>query len=198
MQENNDLQRITTNGLILEDLTEKERLAVELKYFGKTSQEIADATGYNENYVRNLFMGGGRLEAAYRDFAQMQRTKSQATVDQALTKAREEALGALERIIALSKEACNEAAILKANELLLTIAGISGTHSLRNFLQGKTYEQARKAMNELFEELFGKAFCADSGLVIRWEAPEESELAIKLKAAEERLKQFDLNRDGKE
>lgn len=152
MEENNELQRITTSNL--EDLNEKERLAVEMRYFGKTSQEIADATGYNENYVRNLFMRGGRLEQAHNDFAQIQRSKSQETVDYALTKAREEALGAIERIIALSKEACNEAAILKANELLLNIAGVHGQITLRNFFQNKSPEQAKKMLGELFAELY--------------------------------------------
>ena len=155
MEENNELQLKQT--LNLEDLNEKERLTVELRYMGKTSQEIADATGYNENYVRNLFMQGGRLEPAYNDFAQIQRNRAQETVSIALNRARDEALGAIERIISLSKEACNEAAILKANEFLLNIAGIHGQLTLRSFFEGKTYDQAKKMANELFRELYDKS-----------------------------------------
>jgi hypothetical protein len=169
MEENNDLQRITTPGL--NDLNEKERLAVELKYMGKTSKEIADATGYNENYVRNLFMQGGRLTPAFNDFAQVQRDRAQETVSIALNRARDEALGAIERIIALSKEACNEAAILKANEFLLNIAGIHGQLTLRSFFEGKTYDQACKMANELLRDLYGKGIETNIQVVVTTGCP---------------------------
>ncbi|MFA6599830.1 MAG: hypothetical protein WC352_02465 [Candidatus Omnitrophota bacterium] len=169
MEENNGLQRITTPGL--EDLNEKERLAVEMRYLGKTSQEIADATGYNENYVRNLFMQGGRLAPAYSDFARIQRDRAQETVDIALNRARDEALGAIERIISLSKEACNEAAILKANEFLLNVAGIHGQLTLRSFFQGKSDDHAFKIMSELFKELYGKDLMPDVRVIITTHCP---------------------------
>lgn len=137
-------------------LNKREFRAIEMRYFGKTSQEIAKATGYNDVYVRNLFMKGGRLEKAYEDFALKQRSEAQKSVDMALNRAREEALQAIERIIALSKDADNEAAIFKANEFLLNVAGIKSEVSLRSFFQNKTYEQARKLVDELFNDLFGQ------------------------------------------
>ena len=151
---NNEIQQKTT--LSLEVLDQKELQAVELKYLGKTSSEIAKSTGYNENYVRNLFMSDGRLEKAYKDFALRQQNEAQKSVVMALNRAREEALQAIERIIALSKDADNEAAIFKANEFLLNVAGIKSEVSLRSFFQNKTYEQARKLVDELFSDLFGQ------------------------------------------
>ena len=73
MEENNEIQRKTTPAL--NELDQKELQAVELKYLGKTSGEIAQATGYNENYVRNLFMQGGRLERAYKTLRLGNRTR---------------------------------------------------------------------------------------------------------------------------
>ena len=134
---NNELQRKTT--LTLHELDQKELQAIQLRYLGKTSSEIAEATGYNENYVRNLFMNGGRLERAYKDFVLKQQIKAHESVDMALNRARQEALQAIERIIALSKDADNEAAIFKANEFLLNVAGIKSEVTLRSFFQNKTY-----------------------------------------------------------
>ena len=93
----NELQLKTT--LFLDDLKEKERRAGEMRYLGKTSQEIAEATGYNDVYMRNL---GGRLEKAYEDFARERQQQAKEKVDSALNRAREEALAAIERIITLS------------------------------------------------------------------------------------------------
>src|SRR5437870_675340 len=85
-----------------DELNDKELRAIELRYLGKTSREIADATGYNEVYVRNLFMQGGRLEKAFEEFASRQRAQNEERVKSALNRAKEEAKDAVERIIALS------------------------------------------------------------------------------------------------
>ena len=161
MEENNELQLKVTPDL--EDLNEKEFRAVEMRYLGKTSQEIAEATGYNDVYVRNLFMQGGRLERAYRDFAHIQRGLAQEKVSSALNRAREEALSAIERIIALSKDASNEAAIFKANEFLLSVAGINAQVTLRTFLLNKSYEQACKLVDDAFKDLYGKTIRDSAG-----------------------------------
>ena len=142
----------------LSDLNEKERRALEMRYLGKTSKEIGQATGYNKIYVRNLFMRGGRLEQAYKDFAHNQQSRAQQSVDMALNRAMEEAVQAIERIIALSKDADNEAAIFKANEFLLNVAGIKGEATLKSFFQNKTYEQARTMVEGIFNEIYQKSF----------------------------------------
>ena len=154
MSEGNEIQQKTTPGLV--ELDQKELQAVQLRYLGKTSGEIAVATGYNDNYIRNLFMNGGRLEKAYRDFALEQQKKAHESVCMALNSAREEALQAMERIIALSKDASNEAAIFKANEYLLNLAGINSKLTLRSFFQNLSSDDARKLVDDLFRELYGE------------------------------------------
>ncbi len=161
MEEDNELQQRQT--LSLNDLNEKERQAVEMRYLGKTSQEIGEATGYNDVYVRNLFMQGGRLEKAYRDFAHIQQGLAQEKVASALNRAREEALSAIERIIALSKDASNEAAIFKANEFLLSVAGVNAQVTLRTFLLNKSYEHACKLVDDTFKDLYGKTIRDSAG-----------------------------------
>lgn len=118
-------------------LTGKELQTIQMRYLGKSSVEIAEATGYNESHVRRLFMNGGRLEKAYEDFALEQQQKGKETVALATNRAREEALQAIERIIALSKDADNEAALFKANEFLLSIAGVRTDISLKSLFSGE-------------------------------------------------------------
>lgn len=167
-QKQNEIQRKTTSSLV--ELNQKELQALQLKYFGKTSGEIAEATGYNENYVRNLFMRGGRLERAYNDFALKQQDKTQTNVDMALSRARDEALQAIERVIALSKDARNEAAIFKANEFLLALAGVGNQATLRGSFQNKTYEQAKAMVEELFKDIFQKSLAEEhTRMVIYYE-----------------------------
>lgn len=161
---NNEIQRKVTPSL--NELNQKELQAIQLKYLGKTSGEIAKATGYNKNYVRNLFMSSGRLEKAYKDFALKQQNKAQQSVDMALSRAMEEALQAIERIIALSKDADNEAAIFKANEFLLNVAGIKSEATLRGFFQSKTCEQARAMVEEVFNDVYQKSLVQTSFTVV--------------------------------
>ncbi len=52
----------------LEQLNNKELEVVRLKYLGKKSGEIAEATGYTEQYVRKLIARHGRLSDAYEEY----------------------------------------------------------------------------------------------------------------------------------
>lgn len=150
----------------MQDLDQKGLQAVQLRYLGKTSIEIAEVTGYNENYIRNLFMNGGRLENAYKQFAFEQQNKAQQSVDMALNRAMEEALQAVERIITLSKDADNEAAIFKANEFLLNVAGIKSETTLKGFFQNKTYDQAKAMVEEIFNAIYQKSLVQPNFTVV--------------------------------
>jgi hypothetical protein len=154
MDELNEIARKETIGL--QDLNEKERKMVELRYFGETYPEIAKVVNYSESYLRKLFMSGGRLATAYDEFAAIQRAKSNENVDQALVLAKSEAVNALQRIIELSKNAKTEGGLYKANELLLQLSGVNEGIALRTYLMGKTYEQAQKLIDDLFRSIFGK------------------------------------------
>ena len=101
-------------------------------------------------------MKGGRLEKAYQDFAQLHQRLAHEKVTSALNRAREEALNAIERIITLSKDACNEAAIFKANEYLLNLAGVNSKLTLRSFFQNLSSGEARKLVDDLFRDLYGE------------------------------------------
>ncbi len=152
-QENNEISRELTK---MSGLSGRDFEAIQLRYMGKTSREIAEVTGFNEDYVRQLFMQGGRLEKAYKEFALIQQKQAQEKVTAAINRAREEAYDAIERIIALSKDACNEAAIFKANEYVLSIAGIQQGAALKDFFKGKTYEQAKKIVDDLFVGIYSR------------------------------------------
>ena len=154
MEENNLLEPRATPEL--KDLNDPERRAVELKYLGKPYAAIAATTGYHEGSIKKLFMTDGRLTKAYEEFASIQRGKSQENVDLALSKAKAETVNAMERIIALSKDAQTEGGIFKANEFLLQVAGVKETDTLRTFLQSKTHEQASRIMDDLFRSIYGR------------------------------------------
>ena len=161
---NKPLQIITRpeNG----QLTEKEQLAIEMRYLGKTSEEIGLATGYSPSYTRQLFMSAGRLEKAYREYALRQQVKGQDQADQVLSRVRVEAPHAAERMISLSKNANNEAAIFKANEFLLNVAGVESKINLKSFFQSKSREQAEKLVDELFSDLFGQGLSSKKFQVV--------------------------------
>lgn len=151
MKENNELQQKRT--VFLKKLNEKERRAIEMRSLGKTSNEIAVATGYNEAYVRNLFMRGGRLEKAYEEFLSNQHRLSQEKVRATLNRAQDEALPAFDRVISLSKKSDNEAAFFKANELILEIAGVTQEDVMRKFCRGKTRDAVIERLELIFKEL---------------------------------------------
>ena len=117
----NSLQRVVAPL----QLGDKELQAIQMRYLGKPSKEIAQVLGYNESSVRRLFMSGGRLERAYQEYALRQQVGHEDAAKEALERVKEETKAALERIIELSKSAENEAAIFKANEFLLSLAGVS-------------------------------------------------------------------------
>lgn len=157
-EQSNEIKQIATpDG----QLTERELQAVQLRYLGKSSREIAAVTGWNESHVRRLFMRGGRLEGAYEVYVQRQQSLTQNQADNVLLRARDEAQSAIERMIQLSKDASNGPVAFKANEYLLTISGILNKNNLQGFLESKTYDQAIKMVEETFQEIFGRGFTND-------------------------------------
>jgi len=167
MQEGNGTpQRATPN---FQDLNDRERKAVEMRYLGHTYAEIAGQTSYHEGSVRKLFMSNGRLAKAYEQYADTQRTKAQDNTEQALAKAKGEAMNALERIINLSQNAQTEGGIFKANEFLLQLAGVTQETALRSFFQAKTYEQAQRIVNDLFMSIYGRgmSICVEMGQITK-------------------------------
>ena len=148
------MQRIATTPNF--HLTERDLKAIELRYLGKSSKEIAEVTDWNESHVRRLFMRGGRLEAAYEAYAHKQQGLAQAKAESVLERAKQEAQSAIERMVELSKDPGNGPVCYKANEYLLGLAGASTEASLRGLLQKLSFEEAKKRVNETFTELYGR------------------------------------------
>ncbi len=47
-----------------------------MRFLGKTFDEISKATGYNANYLRQLFMQGGKLNQPWKEFESLARESS--------------------------------------------------------------------------------------------------------------------------
>ena len=143
-------------------LGDKELQAIQMKYLGKPSKEIAEALGYSESSIRRLFMVGGRLERAYQDYVLRQQANHEDVTKQALEIAKAETIAAVGRIVKLSRSAESEAGILKSNERVLSLGGISEQTApeelFRNTLKSLGYDRSKKLLDELFYELFGKQF----------------------------------------
>ena len=135
---------------------EKDALATRLKLEGKNYLAISEATGVPVKTLQNNFAKGGRLEAAYREFLQQSQAQGKEAAAIVLERAKQEAKSAIERIIALSKDANNEAALFKANEYILSLAGMTSETSLRDILQSLTYDQAIERLNPIFVDLYKK------------------------------------------
>ncbi len=151
----NEIQQIPTSSL--SGLSEKDIKAIQLRYLGKFSNEIAHATGYNESHVRRLFMKDGRLARAYEEYSRQQQHRSEETAALALEKAKGEAQDAIERMIALSKDPTNGPVCYKANEYLLNLAGVSSEISLKGILQKLTYKEAIATLEPLFKDFYGES-----------------------------------------
>ncbi|OGW83213.1 MAG: hypothetical protein A2Z83_06355 [Omnitrophica bacterium GWA2_52_8] len=154
MSEESGLQRFG-NGM-KRGLSEKDFSAIRMRVLGKTSGEIAQALGMNESSVRRLFMQGGRLQEPY----QKALSQAQQSGDDVLTslfeKAKQEADNALENIKKMANDGTHSPVSYKANEYLLNVAGVKESTSLRGFFENKTYEQALRVMNDLFQSLYGR------------------------------------------
>lgn len=138
------------------DLTAKELQAIQLRFEGKSSTEIAVITGFQATYVRKLFMKGGRLCQAYEDFAQYHKQGAKEVAELVIKRAKEEAPKAIERMVALSQDQDNGPVCYKANEKLLELGGVGLDTSLKAQLQGLTYESAKDRVNQVFILLYGK------------------------------------------
>lgn len=153
-QQENEKQQIATFNFHGNQLNERDLKAIQLRYVGKSSKEIAEATNWNESHVRRLFMKGGRLETAYESYVSKQHGLAQAQAESVLERAKQEAQSAIERMVQLSKDSQNGPVCFKANEYLLTLAGASTEASLRGFFQKLSFEEAKKKINEVFRDLY--------------------------------------------
>jgi len=151
----NNMQQFATDSY---GLTQQEVRAIQLRYEGKSSQQIATATGYNASHVRRLFMSNGRLEQPYRAYERQQQQSAQVEATTALERAKEEAESAIERMVTLSKTPDNGPVCYKANEYLLSLSGINADASIRSTLQKLSYDKAKERTNEIFIDVFGKPF----------------------------------------
>ena len=151
---------------MVSDLNYKELQAIQMRYLGRPSPEIAEATGYEESYVRRLFMQGGRLERAYSEYSLQQQEETRAVANAVLERAKTEAKQAIERVIELSKNPCQPAVCLKANEFLLSLIGLSQDTSIRSMLQRMSFEEAKKKVDEIFQDLFGQSIDTANRLVV--------------------------------
>lgn len=129
---------------------------IELRYLGTPSKTIAKVVQMNESHVRKLFMSGGRLEKSYQIYVEQQQKQSEQVAQQALQRAKEEALKAIERMIALSEDKEGGAVCYKANEYLLQLVGVTAEPSLRSIFGKLSYDEAVKKVHELFVDLYGK------------------------------------------
>jgi len=121
--------------------------------------------------VKCLFMEKGRLSGAYDEFAREQQELAQAKASRAFDLARAEAVAAMQRVIALSREASSEAGILKSNEYILSVSGIAQEVPFKSFFKNKTYDQAKTMVSECFQALYGKPLVEDCRFILRWKDP---------------------------
>lgn len=156
------------------NLTEKDRLAIELRFAGTSSDVIAEKCGYSSgSYVRQLFEISGRLRKPYEEYAARQHSLATTQADQVLELARKEAGNAVKRIIDLSKsESINEAVQFKANEFLLQLSGALQGATLEAFFAKKSFEQVKAMVDEAAVKIFGKPM---SGFQLMIENPIEAE-----------------------
>lgn len=146
-------QNETETGVTLRDLQANELEAIQMRYLGKASHEIAKVTGYEKSYVRRLFMRGGRLEKPYESYALEQREETRTINNAVLERAKVEARDAFERIIQLSKSP-NMTSCFNANKYLLSLVGLSQDNSLRAMMQGMSFDDARKLIDKAFQDIF--------------------------------------------
>lgn len=102
-------------------LNEREIKAIEMRYMGKSAEEIAKTTGWSPSYVRKLFMTDGRLRPYLDTFMTKQNETRRAVI---LKRVSEEGPPAMERMVELSKDFQNGPTCYKANEYILDLNGI--------------------------------------------------------------------------
>ena len=136
--------------------SEKDALMIRLRIEGRSYQEISEASGVPIKTIQNTLCRGGRLEPLYRQILQKAQKSVSESVNEAVMLAKQEAKPAMERQIELSKTAENEAALFKANEFILNLAGVSSESTLRSILKSLSYERALEKVDEAFLDIYGK------------------------------------------
>lgn len=163
----------------LDTLHDRDLRAVKMKWEGKSAQDIAESCGWaNPGYVRRLFMQGGRLRPALDAYRAKRKAMTEETTKEAVSRAKEEALDSIEKLIAL-KDSNNVGAVFKACEKLLDLAGVGQEFQLVNYFRGKTYEQAQSIVNDLFLSIYGRR-CANVTLMPSIKRSDGSELKFNI------------------
>ena len=152
----NNLEHKEAAAWMRRDLGEMELRAIQMRYQGKTSSEIATATGFRSSYVRKLFMKTGRLRQSCEDYALYHKGGAKEAADIVIERAKEEAPKAMERMVELSKDFEQGPVAFKSNEYLLNQAGLAAEASFRAYLQKTPYEHARDKINQLFLDVYDK------------------------------------------
>jgi len=147
-------------------LKEWELQAIQLRSQGNSSEEIARAVGYKAGYLRKLFMQGGRLFQPYTDYVLYCQSGVKEVADIVIERAKAEAPKAMERMVELSKDAEQGAVSYKANEYVLTQAGMSGENTVRSYMQKHSFEETVQSFNELAQEVYGKPLLGNSLLTL--------------------------------
>ena len=153
--ENNAMQN-WSNKMQLKVASGKDQKAIEMRYLGKSSEEIGAETGWTPAHVRRLFMTNGRLSKHYEQYVTTQQGLAQIKAATVLERAKQEAQEAIERMVLLSKDPSNGPVCFKANEYLLGIAGVSQEVTIKTALQKLSYEEALEKLNPLFLEVYDK------------------------------------------
>lgn len=147
-------------------LKEWELQAIQLRSQGNSSEEIARVVGYKAGYLRKLFMQGGRLFQPCRDYLLYCQSGVKEVADIVIERAKAEAPKAMERMVELSKDSEQGAVSYKANEYVLTQAGMSGESTVRTFMQKHSFEETVQSLNELAREVYGKPLIGHSLLTL--------------------------------
>lgn len=135
---------------------------MQMRYLGKSSNEIGAALDLTASTARGLFCKGGRLQDEYAEYSQrMVANREEQIKNLLLDRLRQEAPEALERMIDLGKTADSEGGRFKSNEWILGTMGLSASVSLESIMRGMSYERAKDTINQLAYSIYGKPFTED-------------------------------------
>jgi len=96
-----------------------------MAFTGSNFPRISKETGIAYTRVRKLFMTRGRLGKALKEYRASQTSKMQESADSVIEKAKQDMAMAYQQMRDLSKNASTDGGLFKANEFLLTLAGVT-------------------------------------------------------------------------
>lgn len=144
--------------------------ALTLRYAGKNCKEIAEAVGVAHGTVRNWFSKGGLLERNYTNLKVMQHAKAFETQESLQEHIHLEAVEAHGRTVERARLHYDNPLGQRADEKLMEVGGLTQETNLKGLLKDKTYEQAKKMVDGLAVDLYGKAFSQVEHKIYTWES----------------------------